>query len=349
MEILAAKSFPITHLIRANECARFAGKLARQLEYSDGRVGEVEIVASEIAKNLARHAKDGTVVVQAIRQRDEPRLEFLAWDRGPGIENISAAMVDGYSTAGSLGHGMGAISRLSNELSIDSKIGQGTRLFARMLSRKEDRDAAAPQARRRLGICGVSIPKRDENANGDDWAALEDSESVKIVVIDGLGHGPKAAVASNAAIEIATKNPELPCDELLRQIHQGLIGTRGAVGAVAEIDLANRRIQFAGIGNVRALLASPEKRQHLISHNGTLGQQTRRIQLFEQPWTQGCQLIMHSDGLGQRWDVETHLQLMTRHPGLGIATLLSGYQKQTDDCTVVAVSEIPFAGRSTES
>jgi serine/threonine-protein kinase RsbT len=55
------------------------------------------------------------------------RLTFS--DKGPGIEKIELALKDGYTTGSGLGLGLGGAKRLSNEFSIDSKPGEGTRVM----------------------------------------------------------------------------------------------------------------------------------------------------------------------------------------------------------------------------
>jgi len=56
---------------------------------------------------------------------------LLFKDDGPGIENISLAMKDGYSSLshlGSLGLGLPGAKRLVNEFYISSEIGKGTEI-----------------------------------------------------------------------------------------------------------------------------------------------------------------------------------------------------------------------------
>ena len=64
------------------------------------------------------------------------KIVITLTDKGPGIADIDLAMSEGYSTAPdnirSLGFGAGMglpnIKRYSDELSIDSKLGEGTKL-----------------------------------------------------------------------------------------------------------------------------------------------------------------------------------------------------------------------------
>ena len=54
------------------------------------------------------------------------RLTFS--DQGPGIADLDLALKDGFTTGGGLGLGLGGARRLSNEFSLESKPGEGTRV-----------------------------------------------------------------------------------------------------------------------------------------------------------------------------------------------------------------------------
>ena len=59
-------------------------------------------------------------------------LEIEVSDDGPGIGDLERALADGYSTAGGLGQGLGAVRRLSDEFEIASRPGGGTRVRTRV-------------------------------------------------------------------------------------------------------------------------------------------------------------------------------------------------------------------------
>lgn len=84
--------------------------------------------ASELARNLVQHAGGGVVRVETIGEDMRRGLRLVFEDQGPGIADIELAMRDGYSTDGGLGLGLSGARRLSNEFSIDSTPGQGTRV-----------------------------------------------------------------------------------------------------------------------------------------------------------------------------------------------------------------------------
>jgi serine/threonine-protein kinase RsbT len=84
--------------------------------------------ASELARNTLNYGGGGEVRLSKLSEglRTGMRLEFV--DRGPGIPDIELAMKDGYTTGNGLGLGLGGAKRLSSEFSIQSKVGEGTRV-----------------------------------------------------------------------------------------------------------------------------------------------------------------------------------------------------------------------------
>ena len=68
--------------------------------------------------------------------------------------------------------------------------------------------------------------------------------------------------------------------------------------------------------------------------NGTLGHTIGRIQQFAYPWDKDSSLIMHSDGLATRWDLNKYPGLAHRHPTLIAAALYRDFARDRDDVTV---------------
>lgn len=89
---------------------------------------KVVTAASEIGRNTIQYGGGGAARIEVVANgtRRGLRLEFS--DHGPGIADISLAMKEGYTSGGGLGLGLPGARRLSDEFSIDSTPGQGTRV-----------------------------------------------------------------------------------------------------------------------------------------------------------------------------------------------------------------------------
>jgi hypothetical protein len=295
----------------------------------------VALVATEAATNLVKHATGGQVVVRPLVELSG--LELLALDTGPGIRNISACLRDGYSTAGSPGTGLGAITRLATAWDIYSAVGTGTALLVRMLPSLSSAGIRVPTDPPPGGcdIGAICIAKPGEEVCGDAWGVVRQSSRSLITVADGLGHGPQAAEAAQAAVHVAQTYATDPPAALLERMHGSLRHTRGAAVAVAAVDHARHEVVFAGIGNIAGALIQGDKAQYLMSHNGIVGHQMRTVHPLSYAWCDTALLVLCSDGLATRWDLTAYPGLARRHPSLIAGVLYRDWTRGRDDVTVV--------------
>jgi serine/threonine-protein kinase RsbT len=91
----------------------------------------IEIVILELTRNLLVHAGKGTMILERVDDQEYgPGIAIEALDQGPGIADINLALQDGYSTAQTLGAGLPGVKRLTDQFTIESTLGVGTRVRA---------------------------------------------------------------------------------------------------------------------------------------------------------------------------------------------------------------------------
>jgi anti-sigma regulatory factor (Ser/Thr protein kinase) len=309
---------------------RRALALAAAAGLGEERQGRVALVATEVATNLVKHARDGQIVLRSLVPAEGSGIEVLALDRGPGITDLARSLRDGFSTTGTAGAGLGAIRRLSDLFDISSVAGAGTLLVARV---RCEGAAAVPAVE--VGV--VSAPVPGEEVCGDGWAVEAGPERTAVLVVDGLGHGLLAATAANEAVRAFKEAGGREPDAIIEAVHSALRPTRGGAAAVAVIDRAGGTLRYAGIGNVAGTVLALGRRQGLVSLAGTLGHVMRKVQAYEYTFPPGAVLIMHSDGLGSQWDLARYPGLSARHPALAAGTLYRDFRRDRDDVTVLAV------------
>ena len=106
-----------------------ARALAAQLDLTSTDQTLLATAISELARNITAYAVRGEVLVGVVRGDNGRRgVRVVARDDGPGIEDIAAALTDGYTTGNGLGLGLSGAKRLSNEFELESKVGEGTRV-----------------------------------------------------------------------------------------------------------------------------------------------------------------------------------------------------------------------------
>ncbi|HEX6912237.1 MAG TPA: SpoIIE family protein phosphatase [Longimicrobium sp.] len=319
----------------AGEARRRVAALAAALGFGETDAGRAALAATEAATNLAKHARGGGVVIVRPCGRGPARgVELLAVDRGPGMRSVGDALRDGFSTAGSPGTGLGALQRMSDEFDLFSTAGQGTVL----LSRVWGSDPGPADVEMSIGV--VSVAKPGEAVCGDGWSSAHLGSRCLLVCADGLGHGPEAAMASAAATRAFAAHAGEGPAPLLQRMHGALRPTRGAAVAVAEVDLGARVVRYAGVGNIAATLWAPGETRSLVSHNGIVGHEMRKVQVFEYPLPPQGLLVMHSDGVSTRWQLEKYPGLALRDPAVIAAVLYRDFCRGRDDATVVVAREV---------
>lgn len=307
---------------------RTASDLAIELGFDTEGAARVGLVATEMATNLVKHARDGVMVIQSAV--DAPTwIELLALDRGPGIASIGQAMQDGVSTAGSSGTGLGAIRRLATRFDVYSS-STGTAVYA----------ALAPQttpSRRGFDIGAVCVPYPGEHVCGDGVALRNEDGRALVLVTDGLGHGPLAAEATSRAAALFAGHDTSTPVALMQRLHEGMRGTRGAAAALAEVDARRGVVRYCGVGNIAATILDHGATRSLVSHHGTLGHDARRMAEFQYPWSASSTLVLNSDGLLTNWSLAKYPGLAERAPSLVAAVLYRDCRRHKDDTIVVVL------------
>jgi anti-sigma regulatory factor (Ser/Thr protein kinase) len=322
---------------QAGEVRRAATALAGRLGFDETGRGKVALVATEAATNLAKHAQNGRILLLGIESGAAVGIDLLAVDDGPGIADVGRCLLDGYSTAGSSGAGLGAMNRISSVFDMHSAPGQGTVSFCRLWSSPP----TANPSEGRLDFGVVNLPLAGEEVCGDSWAIEEGNDTQTFLIVDGLGHGRQAAEAAREAVRAFRATSSRSPTEIIQASHATLRSTRGAALAVARIDGHRGEVTFAGVGNCGGVILDliEGRSTSMVSHNGTVGHAVRKIQEFVYPWSPGGTLVLFSDGLGTHWRPDRYAGLANRHPALLAGVLYRDYQRGRDDVTVVVARD----------
>ena len=324
------QSLPIVDVSHSAEASRIATRLVGRAGFNETETGRVALIVRELATNILKHAKRGEILMRLLDRGAMTGIELLSLDHGPGIANLTQCFRDGYSTAGSPGTGLGAIGRLADEFDMHTVPGKGTAVLARLWPKN-----AKPEISREIECGIVSIPKFGEDVCGDGWEYEALADKSVCLVADGLGHGLHAATAARAATAILKEHRTKAPAEIVERAHAAMRSTRGAALAIAEIDHSLGVVRFCGVGNIAGTIVSNSNVRHMVSLNGTAGQEVRKIVEFTYPWDEESTLIMHSDGLLSRWDLQGYPTLAQRHPSLIAAVLYRDYNRNRDDVTVL--------------
>lgn len=319
---------PIEDSSQIGHARRSAQQLAERHDFSEADAGRVALITTELASNILKHASRGELHLQVIPREKDVGIEILAIDRAAGFDR-DECMTDGFSTRGTQGIGLGAVSRQAEvfDLYADSR---GAVLLARIYP------AGGSKFDLRFGATQHSL--HNDPACGDTWQLRVKGAQISALVVDGLGHGEDAQHAALAGRKVFALTPFASPVELLQDMHQAMTGTRGGALAVAQFDGDADRLRFTGIGNIGATLISTDKPRGMTSHPGIVGGQYRKAQPFDYAHVNGNLLIMYSDGLQSRWNLLDYPGLMFRHPAVIAAVLHRDFSRGRDDATVLVVA-----------
>ncbi len=182
-------------------------------------------------------------------------------------------------------------------------------------------------------------PIAGETVSGDMHLVAHFAGGVLAAVIDGLGHGPEAATAARAAVQILTRHAGEPVTDLVLRCHEELRPTRGAVLSLVSIDAVQGAMTWIGVGNIETLLfravanAKP-RRESLISRSGVVGYQLTTPHARTLRIETGDTIVFATDGVGSEFT-------SVRPEGKGVAAIaagiIDGHAKVTDDSLALVV------------
>jgi phosphoserine phosphatase RsbX len=175
-----------------------------------------------------------------------------------------------------------------------------------------------------------SVPREGEVECGDVAVVRAEAEATLFAVIDALGHGPHAAATARTAAEHLAAAPlDRGVQHLMEGLHASLRRSRGAAAMICLVT-PDGRIQGCGVGNVELRVIG--SRVPSVLTPGVLGASVNRIRTFEARLALGDRLVIFTDGLSSRMDLESVRGLA---PGEACDALMAQYRRTHDDSTVL--------------
>lgn len=306
--------------------------VARRLGFADARRENMLLVASELVTNLIKHAQ-GRGVIQ-IWQQPGDVLDLVSFDYGPGVEDLAAARRDGFSTKGTLGKGLGSLERLSDRFGIfslrqkpgDSRGWHGTTVWCRFQAK-----AAVPARGCESGLFVRSLA--NDRHNGDHIYLALGEERIRLLHLDGLGHGAEAEQATAHLLRHVTEAEDL--SGLMNRLDRHLRATtRGAVAVACDIFPGSGHLSMLGVGDMATHVCSQGQIEHFSFAPGVLGREHKTPRLTDLTVHRGDLVISTSDGIRRGWSEEAFPGLCQQHPQLVAYVLGNAMARITDDQSV---------------
>jgi anti-sigma regulatory factor (Ser/Thr protein kinase) len=325
------KSFPATDRSYFSLLKKEIHNKMLEAGMAETRVAEVDIIVSEITSNLFKYADEGEILFGSFKENGIAYIELISIDRGPGMLNPSRMLQDGVSTSNTLGAGLGSIKGLSDTFDLYSVAGWGTILLSRVYIGEKP-------ALSEVTIRPLVLTKPGEHVSGDGFTCRINGDGFKLMLGDGLGHGPEANKAVNEAARYFKVFPDQSPTETLRFIHSSIKKTRGMVSNITQYDSKKKEWLSSGIGNIAAKWIGPNTSKNHMSYNGIVGHNIPTTMNDQQYSSlEYNQLVLCSDGIKTRWEVSKYPGILKHDLSILAAAIYKDHARLTDDMSVVVI------------
>ena len=301
---------------------------------------EIALVVSELATNLVKHALGGTLKLSRVHDGTRKGMEIESLDRGPGFHRVpfEEALLDGVSSTGSLGGGLGTVSRLMDELWMTPResSGGGTKIICRKWFAEENKERSEHHCPLQFGV--ATRPYPGMRFNGDDFVIHRSGERTLFAVIDALGHGWEAHSAAVEARLYIERNAEKSLLSLFQGVDRICASMRGVVMAAGRLNWKEKELEFASLGNIESrIIRDGAESTRLPIRRGYLGGRKIKPVLSSRSWSERDIIVLHSDGLTTSWRAEAlGVPLSESAPAIARA-MLRRFSSEQDDSTVLVV------------
>jgi len=305
-----------------SEMNKFAGKI----RLTEKELEELRIVITEISKNIIKHSSSGKLSISF--GEGEERGVYIVAENPTDNHNTAEIFDDGYSTANTLGIGLGAVKRLLTDVKVKVEDGKFILTGKKIFSEKKE------------SIIQTSVysrPKPGFKSNGDAYFIKRYEDSAIVAVVDGIGHGDKASEASRIALKVIENKFRDDLEQVVLTIHRRLHGSRGCVIGIVRMNKEGK-IEYLGVGNIRTQIYTAEMYKRLVSFDGLLGSNVRTLRTDRLTLSTPCLIVLHSDGVSSfNFDDKR----IVYRPVMEIAKeSFEKHKKSSDDATLL-IARIP--------
>jgi anti-sigma regulatory factor (Ser/Thr protein kinase) len=125
-------SVQVSHPLDLNDLQKESKAIALAIGFGKIASQEIVLAVSELATNLLKHARCGTITLTEIINGHKQGLQIESLDTGPGITNTGKSMATGgFSTARSPDYGLETVNRFTDQFEVRTHNGSGSHIICR--------------------------------------------------------------------------------------------------------------------------------------------------------------------------------------------------------------------------
>ena len=184
----------------------------------------------------------------------------------------------------------------------------------------------------------ASRARQGEELSGDHYYICPGSDRFLVAAIDGIGHGPDAALASRLAVSVLEANRGRSLPHLFDICHRALRITRGVVMSMALLNESNHTMTWLAVGNVQGRLLRMQRgpdqaAEELFLRSGVVGHNLpSTLGVTVLPIAKGDMLVLATDGIHDDFARNILMDRSTQEIADGI---LGRYANGVDDALVL--------------
>ena len=171
---------------------------------------------------------------------------------------------------------------------------------------------------------------------GDAGIVRMGTGNVFLGLVDALGHGKRAHEAAILAVNFLSEHSEDDLASLMRELHERLRGTVGAVAALCRVFPESGDLRCVGIGNIAVRILGAESRR-IVPRDGVVGYMMPSPAERRERLDPGDVLVLHSDGIREHFDLLEWPGLLKCTAGEIASGVLERFGKKDDDASCIAM------------
>ncbi len=186
----------------------------------------------------------------------------------------------------------------------------------------------------------VSVYQKAKKGNyycGDSYFYHESDGKFICALADGLGSGEFAKESSQTVMEVIRDNIDVPVTSMMKKSNEKLVGKRGVVLGILQLDLKLKRYAYSSIGNIGLMTITTNSiKKRNIPQAGYLSGYDRPFKVMSDHLEEGMIFVMFSDGVTSK-EISNSYFL---HKEVDQITDTFAYlyqQKLADDTTLIAM------------
>jgi len=322
-------------------------QICESYNFDKEAIEEIYLIITEILTNVEKYGDNYAKIKISpwIKSGEFIGIEVIVQDYGDGIEDISYWVKDGNSISGSMGVGLGTISRLSDEFAIHSKdeiSPKGTRISFKK-GKKYNKQYFESQVHNKCQLRIASEIKgkynRPNSIHHSIW--IEDDNTLLLCMIEGRGKDISTIGLDNKVIgNIIRENLNASLDTITTQIGRDIMNSLGVNLILLRFDKIISTIELINIGNLNAYLISNKNGKKLQSMDGIVSDSISDIYIELIKLSNNSTIILTSKGISSDWSMDMNINFEKYHHHQIARDIIEKYGREDEESSIIVIQNM---------